>query len=84
MDPLRKCRRKHLRPLCDMKPGDLILHIENLNLSQIRALIRAMKSCTTTNCGWVEYDIANRYMRDAELILILREKRRAKRAKAAA
>lgn len=54
MDTLRKCRRKHLRPITNMPIGEIIIHIEGLKLNQLRALLRAMDSCTDTNCGWTE------------------------------
>ena len=57
-DNLKRARRKHLAPLTRMTVGEILLRIERLNLNQLRALKRAMDSCTTTNCGWVEYEVA--------------------------
>lgn len=58
---LRRARKKHLRPLAEMRFCDIENHIESLTLSQLRALDRAMESCTSTNCWWAEMRIAGFY-----------------------
>lgn len=51
-------RRRVLLPLCDKS----IQEIDNIAWSmcpaQAREVVRAMDSCTKTNCWWVEYRVA--------------------------
>ena len=72
----RRCRKKHLTPLSEMTPAQIVLHIEALNLTKLRLLLRAMNSCTTANCWWVEYDIAKRYGVDVSKAIRYKESKR--------
>lgn len=76
----KRRRKKHLRPLCDMPVWHIVGHIESLNLNQLRALKRAMDSCTTTNCWWGEYDIAGRFYSDVQKQINLKATKKRKAA----
>ena len=64
MDKVEVCRKKHLRPLTKLRVDEIIVHIETLKKNSAIALMAAMQSASTTNCGWVEYDIAKRFRPD--------------------
>lgn len=68
-----RCRKKHLSPLSSMKVGEIILHIETRNLTQLRLLKKAMDSCTSTNCSWVESQISSRFIVDVQRFISIKE-----------
>ncbi len=58
----RAARKKYLRPLVEMPLYRAITHIEMLPLAKLKALNRAMESCTNTNCWWAEMEGTRHYL----------------------
>ena len=76
MDALRRCRGRHLTPITKMTIGEIILHIEGLKFNQLRALLRAMDSCTEINCGWTEFGIMKYFRCLVTYLINTREERK--------
>ena len=75
---LKRARKHHLTPLEGKTIAGIEHHIETLSLPRLRSLLRAMGSCTQTNCGWVSYRIAELY--SSRVALLIREKAQGDRA----
>lgn len=76
MNALRRCRRRNLTPLVSMTVGQIVTHLESINLNQLKALSRAMESCGTTNCHWVSYEIAQKYKFDVLRLIVQRKSKK--------
>lgn len=55
---MRANRKKWVRPLAEMPLWQAVNWIESAPQRQLKAAIRAMESCTSTNCWWGEYQTA--------------------------
>lgn len=58
----RRARRKYLTPLAQMPYSQCVMTITEMNPQRAEATLRAMLSCSRTNCWWAEYDLAQRFI----------------------
>ena len=49
---MRAARKRWLLPLAEMPVWQALNWIDNAGTRQLRAAVRAMESCTETNCWW--------------------------------
>lgn len=61
-DPMRRARKRWVEPLLTDQLGSVIAKLESMNLRQLRATVRAMESCSQTNCWWGTYRIAQVFL----------------------
>lgn len=54
----RALRRRHLVYLLIISFRDLLSEIDGMSLRKARAVLRAAKTCSQTNCGWQMYALA--------------------------
>lgn len=74
MDKGRRIRLTHLSPLTKLTTGALLNRIQTMPRRSAEALLRAMGTCSDTNCGWDEYAIAKRYLGDVAARIVLTTK----------
>ena len=63
---LTKTQHDALTEMTRLTVSDLLKHIEGLTKKRARMVLRAMKRCTSSNCWWKVYEIAQRFQPDVQ------------------